>query len=430
MWDKQPALEKLILRVKSGEVVNLPDIYFNVHDLYPEFPDVPVWVRTIIFPLKGTSGKPERFVLMHENITERRRAEEALKQAKERLLLATVAGGVGIWDLEVLNNKLTWDDQMFRLYGITPDNFGGAYETWKARVHPADVEHGDAEVQMALRGEKEFDSEFRVVWPDGTIHTIRGLATVERDASGKAIRLIGTNYDITERKAAENSIRHALAEKEVLLREIHHRVKNNLSGILSLIELQISSLADPVQIAPFKDLETRIRSMALVHESLSNTKDLARIYFVSYTENLTRYLLPAYGTAGEVKCKIEMGYITLPIETATPCGLVMNEIITNSLKHAFPKTFNCGEIRGEPCTISITLNRDGSDYLLGVSDNGIGMPEGIDVTISHTLGLFLIRFIVEHQLRGVLEISTAGGTAYTIRFPEPKVKERNTNEKM
>ena len=125
-----------------------------------------------------------------------------------------------------------------------------------------------------------------------------------------------------------------------------------------------------------------------------------------------------------------MEEITLPIETATPCGLVMNEIITNSLKYAFPKTFSCEEIRGEPCTIAITLHREGSDYLLGVADNGIGMQEGLDVTISHTLGLFLIRFIVEHQLRGVLEISTARGTAYTIRFPEPAVKERYTDEKM
>jgi len=118
-----------------------------------------------------------------------------------------------------------------------------------------------------------------------------------------------------------------------------------------------------------------------------------------------------------------MGDVTMPIETAIPCGLVMSEIVTNSLKYAFPRTFSCQEIHGEPCTIALTLNREGNDYLLKITDNGTGIPEGIGVTMSHSLGLFLIRFIVEHQLRGSLEVSTAGGTAYTIRFPAPEVKE-------
>jgi PAS domain S-box-containing protein len=159
--------------------------------------------------IKNERGEPSRWIGAVTDVTERKQAEEALKQTNKHLLLATVAGRVGIWDLDVVNNKLTWDDQMFRLYGIAPDNFGAAYETWKARVHPEDMERGDAEVQMALRGEKEFDTEFRLVWPDGTIHTIRALANVERDASGKAIRLIGTNYDITERKRMEEELRSA-----------------------------------------------------------------------------------------------------------------------------------------------------------------------------------------------------------------------------
>jgi len=106
----------------------------------------------------------------------------------------------------------------------------------------------------------------------------------------------------------------------------------------------------------------------------------------------------------------------------------MSEIVTNSLKYAFPKTFSCTEIRKEPCTIALTMHREGSDYLLGVADNGIGIPEGIDVTMSHALGLFLIGFIVKHQLRGSLEINTSEGTAYTIRFPAPEGKERNSDE--
>ena len=240
--------------------------------------------------------------------------------------------------------------------------------------------------------------------------------------------IIGIGIDITERKLAEQTIHHALAEKEVLLREIHHRVKNNLAGIISLINLQTSSLTDTTQINVFKDLETRIRSMALVHESLYQTKDIAQIRLATYTENLTRYLFQVYETGTNVRCRIEMGDITMPIETATPCGLVMTEIITNSLKYAFPKTLDCEEIRKEPCTITITMHRKDSDYLLIVADNGIGMPEGINATTKTSLGLYLIGFIVKHQLRGSTEVSTGNGTAYTIRFPEPKSKERPTNE--
>ena len=122
--------------------------------------------------------------------------------------------------------------------------------------------------------------------------------------------------------------------------------------------------------------------------------------------------------------------ITMPIDTAIPCGLVMSEIVTNSLKYAFPKTFSCTEIRKEPCTVALTMHREGSDYLLKIADNGIGMPEGIDITMSHSLGLYLIRFIIKHQLRGSLEISTSGGTAFTIRFPDLAVKERHNDEKL
>jgi PAS domain S-box-containing protein len=137
------------------------------------------------------------------DVTERKQMEEALLQLTDRLLLATRAGGVGIWDYDVVNNILTWDDQMFALYGITRQQFGGAYDAWQAGVHPEDRQRGDAEIQMALGGEKEFDTEFHVLWPDGSIKTIRALALVQRDDKGKPLRMIGTNWDITLKKNTE-----------------------------------------------------------------------------------------------------------------------------------------------------------------------------------------------------------------------------------
>ena len=134
---------------------------------------------------------------------------ESLRQATDRLKLAARAGGVGIWDYDVINNRLVWDDQMFRLYGITQDQFGGAYEAWQAGLHPEDRLRGDEEIRIALQGEKDFDTGFRVVWPDGTVRNIRALALVQRDTSGQPLHIVGTNWDVTAQMQAEDSLRQA-----------------------------------------------------------------------------------------------------------------------------------------------------------------------------------------------------------------------------
>ena len=139
-----------------------------------------------------------------QDITVRRSSEEALAQMSSRLNLALRVGGIGVWDYDVVNNVLLWDNQMFAIYGITEEEFSSAYDAWLKGLHPEDKIRGDEEIQMAIRGEKEFDTEFRVVWPDGSIHYVRALAAVERDSSGQALRLIGTNWDITLQKQAAN----------------------------------------------------------------------------------------------------------------------------------------------------------------------------------------------------------------------------------
>jgi len=139
--------------------------------------------------------------------SERERARAELESAADRLALAARAGGVGIWDFDTVNDRVVWDEQMYRLYGITADQFGGAYEAWRSGVHPEDRARGDAEIQRAIRGEAEYDSEFRVLWPDGSVHSIRALATVQRDDRGRATHMIGTNWDITGIKRMEEELR-------------------------------------------------------------------------------------------------------------------------------------------------------------------------------------------------------------------------------
>ncbi|RXQ97427.1 PAS domain S-box protein [Ancylomarina salipaludis] len=156
--------------------------------------------------VKGINGKVF-FEGTVEDISERKKAEFEIQNITNRLKLATSAANIGIWDLDVVNNTLFWDDSMYKLYGISAETFSGAYEAWEAGLHPDDLLRGREEIQMALKGEKEFDTEFRVLWPDKSVHYIKANGFVTRDVLGEPIRIIGTNMDITERKLAEKQIR-------------------------------------------------------------------------------------------------------------------------------------------------------------------------------------------------------------------------------
>ena len=169
------------------------------------------------------------YLAIIRDLTERKKSEAEIKLLNERIGLATNAGGIGIFDYDVINNILIWDEQMFRLYGISPDEFGNTYEASHTRIHPDDIERGKKDVELALKGEKEFDSEFRCIWPDGSIHIIHAFAIVKRDNAGNPTRMIGTNYDITKRKQAEENIRilNDELEQRVLERTAQLEAANN-----------------------------------------------------------------------------------------------------------------------------------------------------------------------------------------------------------
>ena len=178
------------------------------------------------------------------NISGRKEIEEQLKQTSARLALATRAGGVGIWDLDIFKNSLSWDDQMFTLYGVEKKDFLGVYEAWQSVLHPDDRTQCEVEYNMAIRGEKELDNEFRVVWPDGTVHHIRAIAAVMRDNSGKPLNMNGTNWDITEQKQKEEALQQARSEairanvaKSEFLSRMSHELRTPMNSILGFAQL-------------------------------------------------------------------------------------------------------------------------------------------------------------------------------------------------
>jgi two-component sensor histidine kinase len=213
---------------------------------------------------------------------------------------------------------------------------------------------------------------------------------------------------IIEQDKAERQIKQSLHEKEILLKEIHHRVKNNMQIISSLLNLQSRHVKDENAFEMFKQSQTRVRSMALVHEKLYQSKELDRMSFQGYAQNLANFLLNIFGVdQGRVKVEIDAGEITMDINMAVPCGLLINELISNCLKHAFP------EGKG---TIYISLKQAEDDLILTVKDDGVGFPEDKDFRKTRSLGMQLVNNLTD-QLEGEVELVRGGGTTFVITFP-------------
>ena len=219
------------------------------------------------------------------------------------------------------------------------------------------------------------------------------------------------------RKRAEAQIRAQLQEKDVLLKEVHHRVKNNMQVVSSLLNLQSRRVKDPAVSEMFKESQGRIRSMALVHERLYQSTDLSRIEFSEYLRNLATHLFHSYQVdASRVQLKIEAEEVHLNINTAIPCGLIVNELVSNALKHGFPE--------GRRGQLGIDLRRVAGDgYVLRVMDDGVGFPEALDFRKTETLGLQIVNTLVS-QIDASIDLAREQGTEFTIHFQEVKYKQR------
>ncbi len=257
------------------------------------------------------------------------------------------------------------------------------------------------------------------------------LLTSLADYAAVAIENAGlyerAQQEIVERMRAEVKIEASLKEKEVLLKEIHHRVKNNLQVVSSLLNLQTDYVDDVQALGVLRDSRHRIRSMALIHETLYKSQDLARVDFSGYIRNLSAYLLRSYGQLAQaITMNIETDEVFLGIDRAVPCGLILNELLSNSLKHAFPsaedrssngaRPGNENAFDGTKGEIHIELRADSNRQLsLVVSDNGVGFSSDLDFRNTSSLGLQLVNTLVE-QLDGAIELNDSSGTTFQITF--------------
>jgi two-component sensor histidine kinase len=280
---------------------------------------------------------------------------------------------------------------------------------WLHLLPKEDREPTKEQWMHCVRTGEDFQREHRFRAKDGTIRYVLAIGRLVRDEEGGITGWVGVNLDIDERKKAENEIESSLKEKEVLLKEIHHRVKNNMQIISSLVSLQADQSKDSTIREILQDVSNRVRSMAIVHEKLYQSTSLAWVELVEYTESLVNHLWRSYGgESSNIHFTKDLEPISLPVNEAVPWGLILNELVSNALKHAFP-----GVEQGE---VAVSLhNDDQGQVVLNVRDNGQGLPSGFDWSKTDSLGLRLVK-ILAAQLHAQVQVISDGGTEFKVTF--------------
>jgi PAS domain S-box-containing protein len=369
----------------------------------------PFWCRAHT----STFEHPEHgwvHVAVHEDITEQKQAEEAQRESERRFQ--------AIFDQTFQFTGLLKPDGTLLEANQTILDFGGIELAdivnrpfWEARwwtISAATQTQLQEAIAQAASGEF-VRYEVEVLGMGKTVAAIDFSLKPLRDETGAVSLLLSEGRDISDRQRIEQ-IEASLAAKEVLLQEVHHRVKNNLQIISSLLSIQSKQIQDPVTLGIFKESQNRVKSMALVHEKLYQSDDLAKVDFADYIQSLSAALFRSYDFKSKtIALKLEVSPVCLNVDTAIPCGLILNELVSNSLKHGFPDN-TPGEI-----LIRLDANADQS-FSLSVQDNGVGFPQTVAKT-SKSIGLQLISGLTK-QLHGAIEMSSDQGTLCKITFNE------------
>lgn len=359
-------------------------------------------------------------VIQFRDVTERRKIEAALQDAlrKYKLLADNVLDV--IWTTDPQFRFTYISPSVTRLRGITPEE--AMRESLADKITPEKVDKvfrdEKAMLEAVARGDRDVHAyiDMKLTRKDGSAVPVGMSINPLFDEAGNHTGYIGVTRDVSAQKAAEESLRASLAEKELLLKEIHHRVKNNMQIIHSLLNLQAAQVGDPVFLNMLRDSQRRIRSMSLVHEKLYRSPDLGRIDFPDYMRSLIAGLGKSLAVPSRIRIVTEVGDVSLDIHTAIPCGLLVSELVSNAFKHAFP-----GDRTGQ---VVVRLGRRPDGKLnLSVADDGVGLPADFEIRRTESLGMQLVGLLVE-QLNGTLEVRRGRGTEFRVVLEELRYKPR------
>ena len=345
--------------------------------------------------------------MLKQEMAERKEVEKELQKSEARYRSVFDSAGTATTLLEEDMTISVANTEFEKLSGYSREEIEGK-KKWTEFVDTEDLKR--MKEYHAIRRSKESEApieyEFRFIDRQGNVKNV----FLKMGIIPGTKRSVASLMDVTARKQAEGKLTASLKEKEILLQEIHHRVKNNMQVISSLLKLQAETMEDERLKEAFRDSQSRVRTMSLVHEKLYQSKDFTHVPFKDYLTSLIRYLSQSYTSqAREIEFVTEIEEIPLNITHAIPCGLIINELVSNALKHAFPDT--------RTGTITISLRSLRKDTIeLSVGDNGIGLPEAIDPHTTTFLGLHLVAILAKDQLKGEITMEREGGTRVRITF--------------
>jgi len=322
-----------------------------------------------------------------------------------RNLFNTIEDAIYIQDEEGI--FLDVNNGAIKMYGYIREEFIGQGPDFLSAPGKNDFELIKQKLDDAFNGIPQ-QMEFWGKKKDGTVF-LKDVKLYQGIYFGKNV-IIAHAQDITKRKKEEEKMQAALAEKNVLLKEVHHRVKNNLQAMIYLIEMQIEKLDDKKIQIFLRELQEQARTMSLVYEQLYQSDYLAKVDMDEYLTNLISNVIQAFSLDKNINFKVNAHNVSLDVEIAMPCGLIINELLTNSLKYAFPEEFE------ETPALDVELSYENKKITILVSDNGIGLPHNFDWENTDSLGLKLVNFWVKYQLAGSIKLDVKSGTNYIINF--------------
>ncbi|NML17868.1 PAS domain S-box protein [Azohydromonas caseinilytica] len=378
------------------------------------------WVRAVATPLRHGSGTVTGALMVLDDIDQQRRASEALQertqqlaQARLRLDMALTAGRMGVWDWIVPTGEAYWNRQMYELLGLPVREDGaGQGEVFNAMVHPEDRPAYDQKLARALSDGSIFEMEFRLLRLDGQLRWVLGRGQAMLDEDGQVLRMAGVSLDITAQKTAQLALARALQDKDLLLYEVHHRVKNNLQVINSLLSLQLRSVTDPQGRRAIEEAAARVGVMARLHQELYRSDRHGMLDLAHWLRRLALDTLRLLDGDRRIALDFEADAgLLLGADQVVPLSLAVSELLTNAVKYAFPP--------GRTGTVRLRVHRHAQELRVLVADDGVGLPADFDLEASSGLGMRIIHALVRQIDARLQVLERRAGAAFCLDMPLP-----------